>query len=102
MMAIAVSVATLAPSNAPMSLHGRADSLISPISVPSSTERPRLGDPRGSLAPDTVSEDDEAVVDLYGNDVTSAVAKYNLDADGSLYEAHSPQTQLPRLGSPKS
>ena len=102
MMAIAMNVATFAPPNAPMSVHGRADSIISSITVPSSTERPRLGGPRGLVAPEAVSEDDEAVVDLYGNDVASAVAKYNLDADGSLYEAHSPQTQLPRLGSPKS
>ena len=34
--------------------------------------------------------------------ITDAVAKYKLDSDGSLYELHSPQTQLPRLGSPKS
>ena len=41
-------------------------------------------------------------VDLYGNEVTDAVAKYTFDATGSLYETHSPQTELPRLGSPKS
>jgi len=41
-------------------------------------------------------------VDLYGNDITDAVAKYKFDATGSLYETHSPQTELPRLGSPKS
>jgi len=46
--------------------------------------------------------EDDIDVDLYGNDVTDAVAKYKLDSDGSLYELHSPQTQLPRLGSPKS
>ena len=47
---------------------------------------------------------DEAAgtVDLYGNEVTEAVATYTLDPGGSLYEVHSPQTELPRLGSPKS
>lgn len=45
-------------------------------------------------APDTV--------DLYGNEITDAVAEYELDATGSLYELHSPQTELPRLPSPKS
>lgn len=40
--------------------------------------------------------------DLNGNDVTDAVATYRLGADGSLYEAHSPQTELPKLGPPKS
>lgn len=46
--------------------------------------------------------DEVGAVDLYGNDVTDAVATYKLDAEGSLYELHSPQTELPRLGSPKS
>ena len=41
-------------------------------------------------------------VDLYGNEVTEAIAKYKFDATGSLYETHSPQTELPRLSSPKS
>ena len=46
--------------------------------------------------------DAEGAVDLYGNEVTDAVAKYGLDATGDLYELHSPQTELPRLKSPKS
>jgi hypothetical protein len=45
---------------------------------------------------------EDSARDLYGNDVTSAVAKYSFDAAGSLYEIHSPQTELPRLASPKS
>jgi hypothetical protein len=45
---------------------------------------------------------DDATVDLYGNEVTSAVAQYKLDSGGSLYETHSPRTELPRLGPPKS
>ena len=44
---------------------------------------------------------DEAT-DVYGNRLSPAVATYQLDAAGTLYELHSPQTQLPRLGSPKS
>lgn len=47
------------------------------------------------------SNQDEAT-DVYGNRVTPAVATYQLDATGTLYELHSPQTQLPRLKSPKS
>jgi hypothetical protein len=63
----------------------------------SSTESlpPRL------LEPGRDDDENEGDVDLYGNDVTDAVAKYKLDSDGSLYELHSPQTQLPRLESPK-
>jgi hypothetical protein len=44
----------------------------------------------------------DGVVDLYGNEVSDAVARYTLDPTGSLYELHSPQTELTRLGSPKS
>jgi len=46
--------------------------------------------------------DDDAAVDLLGNPVNDAVAKYKFDAAGSLYELHSPQTELPRLKPPRS
>jgi hypothetical protein len=56
--------------------------------------------------PDAAKQQDEShdggAMDLYGNDVADAVATYKLDATGSLYELHSPHTELPRLGSPKS
>ena len=41
-------------------------------------------------------------LDLYGNEVTDAVAKYRFDASGSLYELHSPQTEVPKLAPPKT
>ena len=44
----------------------------------------------------------DPLVDLYGNEVTNAVAKYLLDASGTVYEEHSPQTEVPRLAAPKS
>jgi hypothetical protein len=47
-------------------------------------------------------DDSKGTVDLYGNQVTAAVATYKVDATGTLYELHSPQTELPRLPSPKS
>jgi hypothetical protein len=61
---------------------------------------PASGGSDEKIAP-WAEQDDEGVVDLYGNDVSAAVATYRLDADGSLYELHSPRTQLPRLSSPK-
>lgn len=45
---------------------------------------------------------DDPVVDVYGNEVTEAVATYKLDSSGAIYEEHSPQTEVPRLGSPKT
>lgn len=47
-------------------------------------------------------EDVDDPVDLYGNEVTAAVAKYKLDESGALYELHSPQTELPQLTPPRS
>jgi hypothetical protein len=44
----------------------------------------------------------EPVVDLYGNEVTDAIAKYRLDSRGAPCEKHTPQTEVPRLGAPKS
>ena len=44
----------------------------------------------------------DGYMDLYGNEVTDAIATYTFDKSGSLYELHSPQTELPRLGIPKS
>jgi hypothetical protein len=45
---------------------------------------------------------DDAIVDAFGNEVTEAVATYKIDSSGDLYEEHSPQTEVPRLGSPKT
>jgi hypothetical protein len=74
-------------------------------SIAASMPTPPTPDP--VALPDNVSSDDMAeeidgLIDLYGNGVSPAVATYSLDALGSLYEEHSPQTELPRLGSPKT
>jgi hypothetical protein len=55
-----------------------------------------------ALVSQTEFDETDGVVDLYGNEVSDAVARYTLDPAGSLYELHSPQTELIRLGSPKS
>lgn len=44
----------------------------------------------------------DGFTDLYGNEVSDAIATYTFDRSGSLYELHSPRTELPRLGIPKS
>jgi hypothetical protein len=59
-------------------------------------------EPPASSESNHVETNEDGPVDLYGNEVTDAVATYRFDATGSLYETHSPQTELPRLGSPKS
>ena len=48
------------------------------------------------------TDDSQGAIDLLGNDVNDAVARYRFDASGALYEVHSPQTEIPKLGAPKS
>jgi hypothetical protein len=57
-------------------------------------------EPRDEL--DDPADGGDGFTDLYGNEVTDAIATYTFDQSGSLYELHSPQTELPRLGIPKS
>jgi hypothetical protein len=40
-------------------------------------------------------------LDFIGNEVRRAIARYKVDPTGELYEEHSPDTEVPRLGSPK-
>ncbi len=83
-----VTVSHLAP--------GRDDTTRSHLPV-SRTSLSSAGDDEDPLA-----DDPPDAVDLYGNEVTDAVAKYKLDASGMLYELHSPQTEVPRLRPPKT
>ena len=42
----------------------------------------------------------EPLVDLYGNEVENAVADYRIDRRGGVYERHSPDTAVSKLGPP--
>jgi hypothetical protein len=84
-----------------------ASALFTPRVVTSSPPAPRAAatpaamtdGPKARRAQQDVAD---GIVDLYGNEVSDAIATYSLDPTGSLYELHSPQTELPRLASPKS
>ena len=39
--------------------------------------------------------------DVHGNEIVLPVARYGVDPQGSLYELHSPYTELPRLEPPE-
>ena len=43
----------------------------------------------------------DASLDFNGNEVRRAIARYKVDPLGAVYEEHSPETEVPRLGSPK-
>ena len=47
--------------------------------------------------------DDEVAqptVDLFGNEIDEAVGDYRVDIRGDIYERHSPDTEVPKLGPP--
>ncbi len=58
-------------------------------------------DPRDGSVSDDDDPDGGAQVDLQGDEVTSAVARYRFDAQGNIYETHAPHTEVPRLGTPQ-
>jgi hypothetical protein len=82
-------------------LGGNADIAPGTVTATRSTERQMLT-PAVEPVSQRAFDEADGVVDLYGNEVSDAVARYTLDPAGSLYELHSPQTELTRLGSPKS
>jgi hypothetical protein len=94
MMPIALAWMLLTPPTVTPSQPAAARPL--PTAAPSDLDAPR------EPAPDVDRQDSDGTVDLYGNEVSDAVAKYRLDTAGSLYELHSPRTELPRLRSPKT
>jgi hypothetical protein len=73
-----------------------------PVARPVLIAPPNDPDAPRQPSPDVDRQDSDGTVDLYGNEVSDAVAKYRIDTAGSLYELHSPRTELPRLGSPKT
>ena len=68
-----------------------------------------LSAPRSSIFPSVPQATDDGAasaphemsVDFNGNEVRPAVAHYKVDPAGALYEEHSPETEVQRLGSPK-
>jgi len=79
--------------------------LLAPSTVTSSqpiAPRPKIVAPADPGARPLDLQDSDGIVDLYGNEVSAAVAKYRMDIAGSLYELHSPHTELPKLASPRT
>lgn len=61
----------------------------------------RVGEVLG-VPPVETDDSSDPRVDLLGNEVENAVADYRIDHGGAVYERHSPETAVPRLGSPTS
>jgi len=58
---------------------------------------PGAADPNGPGAP---ADDAPQRLDVRGNEIARPVARYRVDEHGTLYEIHSPQTEVPRLKPP--
>ena len=88
-----VTFTPVVTSNGPTSLSTPASSSAPPAPVGGST---------WSRLPTSLFDelDEQERGDLYGNEVSDAVAKYKSDSTGSLYEEHSPHTEVPRPKSP--
>jgi hypothetical protein len=100
MLALAVPVVMVCALFSPAILPRPHRALLHGIELPTASSS--LPDTTVRGGDQSSNDDEEGTVDLFGNEVTDAVAKYKFDATGSLYELHSPQTELPRLGSPKT
>ena len=72
-------------------------------------------EPRIQYTPDTTAVSDPADgelpwdgtggadrVDMYGNPIETAIGDYRIDPTGEIYERHSPDTAVPRLGVPSA
>ncbi len=60
-----------------------------------------LPPPPDSRLDDDQGEDGAGDMDIEGDEVTTALAKYGIDSEGNLYEVHAPHTEVPRLGTPR-
>jgi hypothetical protein len=77
-----------------------------PVWLPQSSPIPSSSasfiDSGATAPPDAplVLDDVPQRLDLRGNEISRPVARYRVDDTGTLYEEHSPQTEMPRLKQP--
>ena len=77
----------------------RLGTLLRPSFVPPAASRlPNASSLNGDTALDA---DAPRRLDVYGNEIARPVARYRVDGRGTLYEVHSPQTEVPRLAPPR-
>jgi hypothetical protein len=51
-----------------------------------------------SVPPADADRQEPPRVDVYGNEIQEAVGDYRVDPTGGMYESHSPDTEVARLG----
>jgi hypothetical protein len=69
---------------------------------PAASSSASLIDPGAMTEAESSAADSDAPhqLDVRGNEIARPVARYRVDERGSLYEVHSPETEVPRLKSP--
>jgi hypothetical protein len=69
---------------------------------PAASSSASLVDPGEATGGETSAADNDAPqrLDVRGNEIARPVARYRVDERGSLYEVHSPGTEVPRLKAP--
>ena len=72
--------------------------LVAPLAAPGHIVETEFQD---RLVTASYEAETSGMTDLYGNEVIDAVATYELDETGSLYEVHAPEMQLPLLDAPE-
>ena len=73
------------------------------VAYPAERSSSIAGDAFPTLPPEPPAVEDEPVseYDLRGNEILRPVERYSIDHRGTLYELHSPQTEIPRLSPPE-
>jgi len=59
-----------------------------------------VSDPGDTDEPFPPDRTESSRMDRYGNQIETAVGDYRIDRRGEMYERHSPDTAVPRLGVP--
>lgn len=71
-----------------------------PVSAVHQTETTSISIPLVEEVADSVDRYVQPQVDVYGNEIDEALGDYRVDLRGDMYERHSPDTALLKLGPP--
>jgi hypothetical protein len=106
LVALCLAGSALAGWYSGLSVGRQSPSGLSPVAGigSASADVDELGIPVEAPLDEAAGVQDGAVgtqLDLQGNDVSHAIATYSLDQGGGIYEEHSPNTEVPKLPTPK-
>ncbi len=87
----------------------RLETAVSPVAPAHTLSEPSIPPPPGAsdstvrkFPPPPRLLEGKTRTTLDGDDINDAVATYGIDDAGNLYEVHSPHTEVPSLGGPKT